>query len=290
VRIWLAAALLVLACNSGGSTGDDVDAQPSSDAPADQADAPAGGGCGASGAATGAIDDSMVVRGETRTFILSVPSTYDSQQQYALVFAWHGLGSNAAQARLYFGVEQASAGAAIVVYPNGLPKYGDGTQQGWDLALTGEDFELFDALVERITADYCVDPARVFATGHSFGGYMSNNLACGRGDVLRAIAPVAGGPPYFSCAANGTAAWIAHGIDDSTVLFSEGEASRDHWRDHNGCDDTTAPIDPAPCVAYENCDVGYPVVWCAHEETTLGGHGWPSFAPDAIWPFFAGLD
>lgn len=299
-------ALFLLAC--GGSEGGSADANgtppPDSSDPAvpdasdpavpdasnpSAADAASGDPCGATGAATGAIDGTITIRGVERSYILAVPSDYDSNSHYALVFAFHGLGSNASQARLYFGVEEASAGEAIVIYPNGLPKYGSGTQTGWNLYPTGEDFELFDALLARITAAYCIDDARVFATGHSYGGYFSNCLGCGRGAALRAIAPVAGGGPYFPCD-NGVAAWIAHGVLDSTVAISEGEASRDHWRDENGCDDTTSPTTPSPCVAYDGCDTGLPVVWCEHEETTLGGHGWPSFAPQGIWNFFDALD
>ncbi len=292
-------ALVVLACGgSGGEAADASGANTPDSGGSDSGgpgvpdasstptpDAASGDPCGATGAATGAIDGTITIRGEERSYILAVPSGYDSSNHYPLVFAFHGLGSNAAQARLYFGVEEASDGAAIVVYPNGLPGYGTGTQTGWNLFPSGEDFELFDALLARISANYCIDDARVFATGHSYGGYFSNCLGCSRGAALRAIAPVAGGGPYVPCD-GGLAAWIAHGTLDSTVAISEGEASRDHWRDANGCDDTTSPTTPSPCVAYDGCDTGLPVIWCEHDETTLGGHGWPSFAPQGIWNFF----
>jgi len=246
--------------------------------------------CGASGAPTGAIDGTITVRGVERSYILAVPSGYDSSTQHALVFAFHGLGSNATQARYYFGVEQAAGNAAIVVYPNGLPSYGTGTQTGWNFDPTGEDFEFFDALLARIESSYCIDDERVFATGHSHGGFFSNCLGCGRGTALRAIAPVAGGGPFLPCDGGGVAVWIAHGTLDSTVDISYGEASRDHWRVENGCADTTTATTPSPCVAFDGCDTGLPVVWCQHEETALGGHGWPSFAPQGIWSFFDGLD
>jgi hypothetical protein len=49
----------------------------------------------------------------------------------------------------YFGIESASAGGAIFVYPDGLPVGDGGT--GWDLASSGIDMALFDALVAFFT-------------------------------------------------------------------------------------------------------------------------------------------
>jgi poly(3-hydroxybutyrate) depolymerase len=294
----LARILFVLAlAGCGGSSSATPDASDPDQADAgDVADAPGPGapdarptsGCGNASAGVGLVEDSITIRGVERTFLIAVPSDYDANVQYSLVFAFHGLGSNASQARYYFGVEEASSGAAIMVYPNGLPKYGNGSQTGWDWSLTGEDVDLVDSLLEVTTSTYCIDSSRIFATGHSHGGYFSNFLACARASVLRAIAPVAGGGPFYvSCESDGVAAWIAHGIHDSTVAFSYGEGSRDYWRTHNGCATTSTNTTPSPCVAYDGCDSGFPVVWCAHEETEFGGHWWPSFAPQAIWDFFA---
>jgi poly(3-hydroxybutyrate) depolymerase len=190
---------------------------------------------------------------------------------------------------LYFGVEQASAGQAILVYPQGLPQAAMGNQAGWDLSPTGVDVQLFDELLQGFSDAYCIDLDAVFATGHSFGAYMSNTLGCARPDRLRAIAPVAGGGPFGQCTPNLVAAWLAHGEFDSQVPIDQGVGSRDHWLAQNGCGDTTAPADPSPCVAYEGCDEGYPVHWCVHQDESSDGHGWPSFAADGIWSFFDAL-
>jgi poly(3-hydroxybutyrate) depolymerase len=232
------------------------------------------------------VAEPLVVDDQERTFVLHLPNDYDPTRAYALVFAWHARGTTGQIASAYYGVERAAADAAIVVYPDGLRLENGDT--GWDLTADGYDMRFFDALYTELTNKLCVDTERVFATGHSFGGYMSNAVGCYRGDGLRAIAPVAGGPPLTDDCVDSVAAWIAHGTADPTVPIAQGEATRDLWVAHNGCSTRSEPIDPAPCVAYLDCEPEYPVVWCAHDEAgLLDGHDWPTFAGDAIWSFFA---
>jgi polyhydroxybutyrate depolymerase len=222
-----------------------------------------------------------------REYLLVVPEGYDPSTPMPVVFAWHGLGGSSEIARLYFQVEAAADDRAIFVYPQGLPQERTGGQTGWDLAPAGADVELFDTMLEEVSQNLCVDPDRVFSTGHSFGGYMSNALGCFRASALRAIGPVAGGPPFGVCESETVAAWITHGTGDQVVPFSQGEASRDALLDRNGCGESTAAVDPSPCETYDGCAEGMPVVWCPHDETDLMGHMWPRFAGPAIWAFFA---
>jgi hypothetical protein len=104
--------------------------------------------------------------------------------------------------------------------------------------------------------------------------------------VLRAIAPVAGGPPFgggtWGTCMGAVGAWMTHGDNDPTVEFTQGEAARDRFRMANGCATTTMPVDPMPCVAYDGCMPDLPVHWCVHQDM----HNWPSFAGLAIWNFF----
>jgi poly(3-hydroxybutyrate) depolymerase len=225
-------------------------------------------------------DKTIQVAGTDRTYVLAVPDSYDPGTPLPLVFAWHGAGGDGKLARLYFGVEQASNGGAIFVYPDGLEVNG---ATGWDLAIDGPDVSLFDAIVGETTQTYCIDPARVFSTGHSFGGFFTNSLGCARANVLRAIAPVSGGGPFSNNCSGALAAWLTHGTADTTVPFTNGEDSRDHWLAADGCAASTQATNPPPCVAYDGCQAGTAVHWCAHD----GGHEWPSFAADAIWDFFA---
>jgi poly(3-hydroxybutyrate) depolymerase len=234
----------------------------------------------------GAGQRTLTVAGASRTYTVAVPAGARAGAPLPLVFAWHGLGGSGRLARTYFGVETAASGAAVFVYPDALPLPSFGNRTGWDLRPEGADLRFFDAMLEEVSRTTCVDLARVFATGHSFGGYMSNTLGCQRTTVLRAIAPVAGGVAAGGCMAAALPAWIAHASNDGVVPFGQGEAARDLWIRANGCSATTShPVEPDPCVAFDGCGAGGAVTWCVH----TGNHAWPGFAGAAIWAFFAGL-
>jgi polyhydroxybutyrate depolymerase len=279
------------ASTSGGTTAEPATSDATTTTTTIDPDGSSGGppagtpGCGLA-VEPGETTVELEVGESTREYILVVPTGYDPDTPLPLVFGFHGLGSNAAVSRLYFQIEQAADGQAIFVYPEGLPLGSEGGLTGWDLAPTGIDVALFDAILAEVSEGLCIDPQRVFASGHSFGGYMSNALGCFRASVLRAIAPVAGGPPLDVCEDDTVAGWMAHGVSDGIVPFVLGELARDSLLDRNGCEATTTAVEPAPCVAYDDCAADMPVVWCAHEETELSGHMWPRFAGPAIWAFF----
>ena len=234
-------------------------------------------GCGNAAAPKGAQNLTIQVAGKARTYLLFVPNGYDAKKSIPLIFAWHSAGADGAESRKYYKLEPATGDGAIIVYPNGL-------NGGWDVSANGVDMQFFDLLLESISKDYCVDQTRVFSTGYSFGGIMSNSLACDRGSKLRAFAPVEGA--FFDGAKScptPVPAWIVHASNDPTVTFASGEAARDIWLKTNGCTTTTTPTTPSQCVAYQ-CTKA-PVVWCVH----TGGHIWPSFASKGVWAFFSSL-
>jgi polyhydroxybutyrate depolymerase len=286
-RLLLAVALA--AC--GSSAGDDGPAADAASADATSGTDAAGdptGACGDDGAPTGADELTVTVAGAERVYLRVVPADYDPDRRYPVVFAWHGRTSNGAQLRSYAGLESEAGGGAIFIYPDGLGIGGNPSDTGWDLSASSPDLELFDVILAALKASHCIDADRVFSTGHSFGGYMSNHLACSRGGQVRAIAPVAGGGPTPAlCDGVATDALIIHGSMDEVVPVEQGEGSRDYWLGVNGCSATSAPVSPAPCQAYDGCG-DHPVVWCQHDDATFSGHGWPAFAAGAIWGFFTG--
>ncbi|MCE9572942.1 MAG: Ricin and poly(3-hydroxybutyrate) depolymerase fusion [Deltaproteobacteria bacterium] len=287
----LVALALVVGCGGSSPSSDtDAAAQDGDAAPGDGAvgavdaspGAPDAGatqtaGCGMSGGAPGLQTKTLTVANVARTYRVFVPTGYDSSTPTRLVFVFHGLGGDGNQIRAYFGFEAQAGGQALFVYPDGLVVQGG--QTGW----AASDLAFFDAMVTEISAHYCVDPQRIFAAGHSFGGYMSNLVGCSRGTVVRAIAPVSGGLAGGACD-HPVAAWIAHGDNDQTVNQSEGIAARDRWRMENGCATTSTATDPTPCVTYDGCSAGHPVTWCSFS----GGHyPLPAFIKPGIWNFLA---
>lgn len=281
----------VAACGSdgssapdGGTTGDGGTVPDGGTA----IDAPGSAACGQAGAPTGTAMGTITVGGTERTYVRVVPASYDPNRTYPLIFAWHGRTGSAQTARQYFGIEAAAGDGAIFVYPQGLPVSNNPSDTGWELTANGRDVALFDALRAEIASQYCV--GRIYSMGHSFGGYMSNALACYRGgtapEAVRAIASIAGGGPFGGCSGDPVSAVIIHGTGDMVVPFAQGEGSRDTWRTAAGCATTSTAATPSPCVGYDGCSAGLAVRWCEHSMTANGGHGWPGFAAAAAWQLF----
>lgn len=268
--------------------GDDDDDSDSTSADDDDAvdDDDATDGCGKD---PSGIALSLEVGDQIRTFELYVPAEYDPGQAYPLIFAWHGGGGTGAEVQAWFVLDEAVGSDAVVVYPDGLEEYAGG-DTSWDLDPEGYDYAFFDELLLHLKANLCIDETRIFSTGWSMGGYMSNSLGCWRADEIAAIGSCSGGParpkgeedPFYWGECNGqVAAMVMHGTSDPVIPLAEGEGARDVFLDVNGCDETNSSVDPAPCVAYDGCVE--PVQWCEF----AGGHDWPGFAGEGIWNFFS---
>ena len=55
-----------------------------------------------------------------------------------------------------------------------------------------DDVGFTEALIAALAAEYNIDLKRVYATGHSNGGYLSFQLACQLNNKIAAIASVSG--------------------------------------------------------------------------------------------------
>ena len=160
---------------------------------------------------------------------------------------------------------------AILVYPNGLANEAGLTQWNHEI-----DLVFFDDLFKELEANLCFDRSRVFAVGHSAGAGFVHTLGCKRGNILRAIAPVAGSLLEHKDCIGQVAVMQIQGTNDtyvplgmikpsSRLLDSNQQLYR--RTKHRG-----RGIDPL-CTAYGNCDPQFPVQYCEH----TGGHEWPDF-------------
>ena len=282
--------------SSGSSSGaGTADGGPAADAssPGSSSDSGASG-CGAStwpASGTFTID----VSGTPRQYIVTLPTNYASSKPYKLIFAWHGQGGTAAQvagqgagsfgsAYAYYGLQAMANSTVIFVSGQGLDAREAGA--GWPNT-NDQDIAFTRAMLQSLEGNYCVDDKHIFSVGMSYGGIMSDTVGCEMGDVVRAIAPMSGeGPATYRgskpCVGQ-VAVWSSHGNQDTTVPFSAGVASRDHWVAANHCGTQTMAVGPGTCVEYQGCDPGYPVDWCEFD----GGHTIPSFASQGIWSFLS---
>lgn len=224
------------------------------------------------------------VEGTDREYILRVPDDYSPSHPYRLIFGWHGRMYDAKWVANgeppltgpYFGIEAESGGEAIFVAPQAL-------STGWSNE-GGRDIAFTKAMVARLRGELCIDTSRIFSTGFSFGAMMTIGIGCELADTFRAIAPMSGslgsGCPESS---RPIAYWASHGLSDSAILPQQGEAARNEFIERNHCDNTSQASEREGCVAFEKCDPGYPVTWCAFD----GVHEPPPFAGAAIWGFLS---
>ena len=235
----------------------------------------------ASGKATIDVD------GAQREYTLKLPDNYDPNKSYKLIFCWHWMGGKMNDVVTggiiggpYYGLEKLANSTAIFVAPEGLLENGT---SGW-ANTNGRDIKFLKAMLQYFNSTLCIDQKRIFSTGFSYGGMMSYAIGCAMADVFRAIAPMSGAL-YSGCDKvnnDPIAVWMAHGKSDEVVPLANGKTALQVFIERNGCGNETIPVDPSPCVQYQGCKEGFPIIYCEFN----GGHGPQSFAPAASWAFF----
>jgi polyhydroxybutyrate depolymerase len=225
----------------------------------------------------------------SRQFYFTLPTGYAAKRPYRLIFAWHDIGGMASAIAStdsggnYYGLLSLLPDA-IYVAPQGLlTTAGNPSTSGWSNT-NGQDVAFAKAMVGWFETNFCVDPGRIMSVGFSAGGIMTDTLGCQMSDVFRAIGVMSGEAiATQACATHAIAAWMTHGDSDTTIPISGGQQARDGFLKVDGCATSTKSVNPSPCLQYNGCIAGYPVVWCP---VTGGTHNMPAFAPSAIADFF----
>ena len=239
------------------------------------------------------VVDSITFRGTSRSFRLYIPSTYQSLASLPLVFNFHGYGSNAMQQEIYtqFSPVAEQAGA-FVCYP-------DGIGNAWNIAGSNSyDIAFVDTLISIIHDSYSINLNRIYATGLSNGGFLSNLLGCELSHRIAAIAPVAGtniDVVQQNCQSSRMMPILyLHGDADAIVEYnglagySSAEALLNLWSLRAGCSGMTdtvmiqdislTDLSTVEKITWLDCDSNVQVI---HYKILGGGHTWPG-APIAI--------
>lgn len=209
------------------------------------------------------------VTASRRAFIVRLPRDSSAQSPRPVVVAFHafGVGARLMEARVNISRVWPEA---IVVYPEGLPRdgpNGDGAQPAWQRTagqLNDRDIHFFDAMLEWLRANHCIDEAAVHVMGYSNGAMFANLLACQRPGVIAGVAAAAGDLP---CAPTRPVPVIlSHGVRDVTVSYQRGLGAAQRWSQQNGCSQPP-PSGTAGCSPADRCSKA-PVVLCTYN----GGH------------------
>ncbi|GAC1567645.1 MAG: PHB depolymerase family esterase [Ktedonobacteraceae bacterium] len=259
-------------------------------------------------------NETIVSGGLTRSYLLFLPPGYHPDSSYALVLNFHGHGSNAAQQEYRSGFTTlASRQNFIVVYPQGV--IGPDGQTGWNIGPFWDphvnDVLFVSDLLNHLQATLCINPYRIYATGFSNGGGMTNVLACKLSERIAAFAPVSGSYPPVpgGCDAHRPVPILEfHGTADRIVPYYGSLLRNDPpipewsqgWAKRDGC-----AIGPTTFYKYGNV-TGEEWAGCKGSATVMGyhiqgeGHMWPSVmfnihtgngtypstASEVIWSFF----
>lgn len=148
-----------------------------------------------------------------------------------LVIVLHGYGGNGAGQYGYFGMSR-WAGEAIVVVPDGTPdhkgmRFWNASDACCDFDGRGpDDVAYLEAIVDEVARAHPVDARRVYAVGHSNGGFMALRWACDRPRRLAAVVSLAGAAPADAsrCASEGTSVLQLHGDADDLIRFGGGSS------------------------------------------------------------------
>ncbi|MFN3257146.1 MAG: prolyl oligopeptidase family serine peptidase [Ilumatobacter sp.] len=161
--------------------------------------------------------------GAVRDVRIVVPNSL-SVEPAPVVLNWHGLGADGASQAVYSGYEALAEEAGfVVVHATGVA---GGNSPGTSWEFDGfddpdrDDIAFVDALIDSVVADWCGDPARVYSTGMSNGGFFTASLVCHLADRIAAAVAVGGLAHPDGCTPTRPVPFLAfHGTDDDIVPF-----------------------------------------------------------------------
>jgi polyhydroxybutyrate depolymerase len=201
----------------------------------------AGGGAGTCPATVLTVGDhnqTITSGGESRSFIVHIPTGYTGRSPVPAVLDFHPLGGTGSSQESSSGWRaQCDSAGCIAVFPNSSARAGDNSWNAGYCCDNAEAMQINDVqfardMVAWLQANTCVDAKRIYASGGSNGGGMSYRLACDAADVIAAVAPVdfrcvTGKDPLANAgqvtAANNTACTCALPRPIAVVAYDEGQ-------------------------------------------------------------------
>jgi polyhydroxybutyrate depolymerase len=175
--------------------------------------------------------ESLKVGPDERQYRLVVPDTVDLTKPAPLVFAFHGFLIDSKDVMPIYTKLNATAAKHrfLLVYPNAIDR-------SWALTpdKMAKDLAFFDALLKKLSADYRVDPDRVYVTGMSNGGYFAHFVGKERSTAVAAVAAHSGALGLQTLLGIGAArkfpVMIVHGDKDTIIPVTIARENRDKYK------------------------------------------------------------
>ncbi len=184
----------------------------------------------------------------TRQFRIYIPGGYPDAEargeSVPLVMVLHGAGGNGTWIEGVTSFDLvAERETFIVVYPDGI---NGGWGDGRSFFDPNDDVSYLTHVMDFVSGQFEIDPARIYSTGYSMGGMMSFRLGCLLPDRIAAVASVASTFPRYQRAecdeAPPVPVMMVLGTNDSVIPWN-GEhisylsalASVEYWAEHNEC-------------------------------------------------------
>lgn len=231
---------------------------------------------------------SFTHNGLNRNGLVYVPQQEPPAGGWPVVFVLHGFTQTAQGIMGYSGMNSvAEEENFIACYPNGV-------NFSWNVGFTAaatDDVNFIETLIDSLSADWLINPRRVYACGMSNGGFMSYRLACELGNKIAAIASVTGSmttATFNSCApVRAVPVLEIHGTADAVVPYAGSNGILpvqeviQFWRNNNNCPAAAATSNLPDLVSegsyvekqlYSPCSDGSSL---EHLRIVGGGHTWP---------------
>jgi polyhydroxybutyrate depolymerase len=230
-----------------------------------------------------------------RKYCTTIPKEYDPTKPYPVVFYGPGCGATACEGSSFNGrtdifIVQAISGADAkspnLVPPSAAPGC---FQAGKNSTVDSPEGPYFDQVMAQVEDNYCIDKGKIFAAGTSSGAWLSNYLACARGNVIRGTASDSGGLQFDHPMCTGGASVMEMPGDSANSTDAMGRpigaaVARDLFIKTNGCSmtATTMTFGGSSCQVYGGC--ASPVLWCDVGGGHQSGNNKLSPVTAAFWP------
>jgi polyhydroxybutyrate depolymerase len=209
------------------------------------------------------VQASLQHDGLSREYQLHIPPNYNGNDQVPLVIVLHGGGGTATNIQGFTQMNPVSDdNGFIAAYPQGFARTQNGFSWADGRATNANNAGIDDIgflvnLIEQLKIDYRINQDKIYITGFSNGGFMSQRMICERPELFAGVATLGatiGTEVLSSCKSSQSMPTILLlGDQDTFVPYGGGTVAgnpsqiegavdlANYWRVNNNCSTTIDP-------------------------------------------------